>query len=73
MEPIKVEFVFDFGSPSAYLAETFIPEVERRTGRRCARGTPNAHSSITLSALEGSRRQTAYKLCSEERHECDAH
>jgi 2-hydroxychromene-2-carboxylate isomerase len=44
MEPIKVEFVFDFGSPSAYLAETFIPEVERRTGRRCARGTPNAHS-----------------------------
>ena len=30
MEPRKVEFVLDFGSPSAYLAETFIPEVERR-------------------------------------------
>ncbi len=32
MEPIRVEFMFDFGSPNAYLAERVIPEIERRTG-----------------------------------------
>jgi 2-hydroxychromene-2-carboxylate isomerase len=32
MEPIRVEFMFDFGSPNAYLAEKVIPEIERRTG-----------------------------------------
>ena len=32
MEPIKVEFMFDFGSPNAYLAEKVIPDIERRTG-----------------------------------------
>jgi len=32
MEPTKVEFMFDFGSPNAYLAEKVIPEIERRTG-----------------------------------------
>jgi 2-hydroxychromene-2-carboxylate isomerase len=32
MEPIRVEFMFDFGSPNAYLAEKAIPEIERRTG-----------------------------------------
>jgi 2-hydroxychromene-2-carboxylate isomerase len=34
MEQIKVEFMFDFGSPNAYLAEKVIPEIERRTGAR---------------------------------------
>ena len=34
MEQIKVEFMFDFGSPNAYLAEMVIPEIERRTGVR---------------------------------------
>lgn len=29
---IGVEFLFDFGSPNAYLAERVIPEIERRTG-----------------------------------------
>jgi len=40
------EFMFDFGSPNAYLAETFIPEVERRTERtlREARRTLTAKS-----------------------------
>jgi 2-hydroxychromene-2-carboxylate isomerase len=28
----KVEFLFDFGSPNAYLAEKLIPGVEKRTG-----------------------------------------
>ncbi|MGY3442802.1 DsbA family protein [Bradyrhizobium sp. USDA 4473] len=30
----KVEFLFDFGSPNAYLAETAIPGIERRTGAK---------------------------------------
>ncbi len=32
MEPVKVQFMFDFGSPNAWLAEQVIPEIERRTG-----------------------------------------
>jgi 2-hydroxychromene-2-carboxylate isomerase len=32
MNPLKVEFQFDFGSPNAYLAELAIPGVEKRTG-----------------------------------------
>jgi 2-hydroxychromene-2-carboxylate isomerase len=30
--PVKVEFLFDFGSPNAYLADLVIPQIERRTG-----------------------------------------
>ena len=30
--PLKVEFLFDFGSPNAYLAEKVIPGIEKRTG-----------------------------------------
>jgi len=29
---IEVEFLFDFGSPNAYLSHLVIPEIERRTG-----------------------------------------
>ena len=32
MEPVKVQFLFDFGSPNAYLAERLVPDIERRTG-----------------------------------------
>ena len=31
---MKVEFLFDFGSPNAYLAHKVIPEIERRTGAK---------------------------------------
>jgi 2-hydroxychromene-2-carboxylate isomerase len=31
-DPPKVEFLFDFGSPNAYLAEKALPGIERRTG-----------------------------------------
>lgn len=31
-DPLKVEFLFDFGSPNAYLAACVIPEIEQRTG-----------------------------------------
>lgn len=37
MPSVKVEFLFDFGSPNAYLAECVIPEIERRTGARIDR------------------------------------
>ena len=29
---LTVQFLFDFGSPNAYLAAKVIPEVENRTG-----------------------------------------
>jgi 2-hydroxychromene-2-carboxylate isomerase len=32
VNPLKVEFQFDFGSPNAYLAELAIPAIARRTG-----------------------------------------
>jgi 2-hydroxychromene-2-carboxylate isomerase len=32
VEPVKVQFLFDFGSPNAYLAQWVIPDIERRTG-----------------------------------------
>jgi 2-hydroxychromene-2-carboxylate isomerase len=36
VEPLKVEFLFDFGSPNAYLAERVIPDIERRAGIKFA-------------------------------------
>jgi 2-hydroxychromene-2-carboxylate isomerase len=33
-KPVKVEFLFDFGSPNAYLAELVLPGIEKRTGSR---------------------------------------
>ena len=30
----RVEFLFDFGSPNAYLAHKVIPEIEKRTGAK---------------------------------------
>jgi 2-hydroxychromene-2-carboxylate isomerase len=32
MAPVNVEFLFDFGSPNAYLAERVFPEIAKRTG-----------------------------------------
>jgi len=32
VNPLKVEFQFDFGSPNAYLAELALPAMEQRTG-----------------------------------------
>jgi 2-hydroxychromene-2-carboxylate isomerase len=31
---MRVEFLFDFGSPNAYFAHKVIPEIEKRTGER---------------------------------------
>ena len=33
---MKVEFLFDFGSPNAFLAHRVIPGIERRTGAKFA-------------------------------------
>ena len=32
MKPVKVEFLFDFGSPNAYMCHRVIPAIEARTG-----------------------------------------
>ena len=32
MKPVKIEFLFDFGSPNAYLCHQLIPAIEARTG-----------------------------------------
>ena len=32
MEPVIAQFLFDFGSPNAYLSQRVIPDIERRTG-----------------------------------------
>lgn len=32
VSPLGIEFLFDFGSPNAYLAEQVIPSIERRCG-----------------------------------------
>ena len=31
---VQVDFIFDFGSPNAYLAHQIIPEIEKRTGAK---------------------------------------
>src|SRR5215472_2696450 len=36
LERVRVEFLFDFGSPNAYLAERVIPDIERRAGVKFA-------------------------------------
>ena len=32
MKPVDVDFLFDFGSPNAYLSHKIIPDIEARTG-----------------------------------------
>ena len=34
MKPVTVQFLFDFGSPNAYLAHKVIPSIEARSGAR---------------------------------------
>ena len=34
MTPVTVQFMFDFGSPNAYLSHKVIPEIEARSGAR---------------------------------------
>ena len=36
MKPVHVEFLFDFGSPNAYLCHKVLPAIAARTGAQCA-------------------------------------
>jgi 2-hydroxychromene-2-carboxylate isomerase len=65
----KVEFLFDFGSPNAYLADLVIPAIERRTGVKFARVpvllggifklTNNQSPAITLKDIKNKRAYAA--------------
>lgn len=59
--PVRVEFLFDFGSPNAYLAHRVIPALEARSGARVAyvpillggvfKLTGNASPAVTLRGI----------------------
>lgn len=59
---VTVEFLYDFGSPNAYLAHRVIPEIEARTGARFAyvpillggvfKLTGNASPAVTMTPIK---------------------
>lgn len=61
----KVQFLFDFGSPNAYLAELVIPKIEQRTGVKFEyvpallggifKATNNASPAVTLKDIKNKR------------------
>jgi 2-hydroxychromene-2-carboxylate isomerase len=61
----KVQFLFDFGSPNAYLADLVIPKVEQRTGVTFEyvpillggifKATNNASPAVTLKDVKNKR------------------
>ena len=63
--PLKVEFLFDFGSPNAYLAERVLPGIEQRTGVKfdyvpillggVFKATGNASPAETLRGIKNKR------------------
>jgi 2-hydroxychromene-2-carboxylate isomerase len=67
MMTVTVEFLFDLGSPNAYLAHRLIPDVERRTGARfeyvpiLLGGVFKATNNVPpLVAMQGIRNKTEY-------------
>ncbi len=60
--PVSVEFLFDFGSPNAYLAHLVIPEIEARTGQKFAyipvllggvfKATNNVSPAVSLQGIK---------------------
>ncbi len=60
--PVNVEFLFDFGSPNAYLAHLVIPEIEARTGQKFAyipvllggvfKATNNVSPAVSLQGIK---------------------
>ncbi|MEE8312647.1 MAG: 2-hydroxychromene-2-carboxylate isomerase [Candidatus Binatia bacterium] len=62
LDPLEVEFLFDFGSPNAYLAHRVIPEIEVRTGARFEyvpillggvfKLTGNASPAVTMTPIK---------------------
>jgi len=61
----KVQFLFDFGSPNAYLADLVIPKIEQRTGVKfdyvpillggIFKATNNASPAVTLKDVKNKR------------------
>ncbi len=60
--PVNVEFLFDFGSPNAYLSHLVIPEIEARTGEKFAyvpvllggvfKATNNVSPAVSLRGIK---------------------
>ncbi len=60
--PVNVEFLFDFGSPNAYLSHLVIPEIEARTGEKFAyvpvllggvfKATNNVSPAVSLQGIK---------------------
>jgi len=69
---VDVEFLFDFGSPNAYLAYRVIPEVEARTGVQFRpvpvllggifKATNNASPAMTLQGVKNKPEYTRLEL-----------
>ncbi len=65
----KVQFLFDFGSPNAYLADLVIPKIEQRTGVKFEyvpillggifKATNNASPAVTLKDVKNKREYAA--------------
>jgi hypothetical protein len=50
--PLKFEFLFDFGSPNAYLAELVLPEIERRKNENANfESLPNDAAGFSLPCM----------------------
>lgn len=60
--PVNVEFLFDFGSPNAYLSHLVIPAIEARTGEKFAyvpvllggvfKATNNVSPAVSLQGIK---------------------
>ena len=60
--PVRVEYIFDFGSPNAFLAHQVVPEIEARTGVAfhyvpallggIFKATGNASPAVTLAGIK---------------------
>jgi 2-hydroxychromene-2-carboxylate isomerase len=69
---VTPEFLFDFGSPNAYLAHRVLPEIERRTGVRFAylpvllggvfKLTGNASPAVTLRGIRNKPEYEALEM-----------
>jgi len=68
----KVQFLFDFGSPNAYLADLVIPKIEQRTGVKFEyvpillggifKATNNASPAVTLKDVKNKREYGAIEM-----------
>ena len=72
MSDPKVQFLFDFGSPNAYLADLVIPKIEQRTGVKfdyvpillggIFKATNNASPAVTLKDVKNKREYAGIEM-----------